>query len=87
MPIIPDRGSPEEIVFRLYGHEGSAWLLLVNTSEEEMTGTFMNPDGKNLMIMNPEELKEAKTNLDGNRLRVTLPPLTPIFIQLKNANN
>lgn len=80
--IVPADASSSDVVFRLYGYEGSAWLLLVNIAEESRSARFLLPEGKTCRIRNGDELKEAKLFINENVLEAVLPALTPVFVQI-----
>ena len=72
--------SDEEIVSRLFGANGSTWLLIVNTNDKETkTAIYEIPANATL---GQTKLGSPATQ-DGSKIRIDLPPLEPRLIEIK----
>ena len=81
MEVTPAEESDAAVVSRLYGANGSTWLLIVNTSDKET---------KTAVYEIPANAKLGETKLgspakqEGNKILIDLPPLEPRLIEVRS---
>ena len=72
--------SDDEVVSRLFGANGSTWLLIVNTNDKETkTAVYEIPGAATL----GQTKLGSPAAQDGNNIRIVLPPLEPRLIEIK----
>ena len=78
--VVPADESDSAIVSRLFGANGSTWLLIVNTSDSE-TKTAVYEIPANAVLGATKLGSPARQ--EGNKIQITLPPLEPRLIEIK----